>query len=197
VVQVGQRTGVKMGRRSFSRLRKQNGWTLIEAMVVTSVIMILAGIAAPQYSLISRQMHTSAAATQLLGNLQFARIQSLRTGVPHYVSTGMGAGVAYQVQRSAAPPLVVSASDPVVRNIDLSVSMPNVEFSPNGAAAGPYGEEVAGGVPGQPLVFDARGLPTTTAAYYVRSSEGTFAYAISITGAGRSRIWRQTTGGWQ
>ncbi len=193
-VDLGQERGRK---RACARLCGERGWTLIEAMVVTSMMMILAGIAVPQYSVISRQMHTSAAATQLLGNLQFARIQSLRTGVPHYVSTGSGGGVAYQVQRSALPPLVVPASDPVVRNIDLTGSMPHVEFSPNGAAAGPYGEEVGGGVPGQPLVFDARGLPTMTASYYVRSSEGTFAYAISVTGAGRTRVWRQTAGGWQ
>ena len=193
-VDVGQ---ARDGSGACARLRRQNGWTLIEAMVVTSMMMILASIAVPQFSLISRQMHTSAATTQLLGNLQFARLQSLRTGVPHYVSTSAEGGIAYQIQRSATPPLIVPASDPIVRNIDLSDSMPHVEFSPNGAAAGPYGGEVAGSVPGQPLVFDARGLPTTTAAYYVRSSEGTFAYAISITGAGRTRVWRQAVGGWQ
>lgn len=184
------------GGKAVARLRGEGGWTLIEAMVVTGMIVILASIAVPQYSLLTRQMNASAAATQLLGNVQYARVQSLRTGVPHYLSTG-GGGVAYQVRRSAAPPALDPENDPVLRAVDLSASMPFIEFHANGAAQGPYGEVVGGGVPGEPLAFDARGLPTATAAYYVRSAEGSVAYAISITGAGRARVWRQAEGGWQ
>lgn len=182
--------------KTVARLRGEGGWTLIEAMVVTGMIVILGSIAVPQYSLLTRQMHANAAATQLLGNVQYARVQSLRTGVPHYLST-VANGVAYEVRRSAVPPVIDPDNDPVVRAVDLSASMPFMEFDANGAALGPYGEVVGDGVPGEPLAFDARGLPTSTASYYLRSSEGSVAFAISITGAGRARLWRQTVGGWQ
>ena len=44
-------------------LRGEGGWSLMEIMVVTGMIFILAGIAVPQYSQIARQMHVSAAAS--------------------------------------------------------------------------------------------------------------------------------------
>ena len=178
-------------------LSGQGGWSLMEVLVATSMILILAGIAVPQYSQIARQMRASAAASELLGNLAFARAQSIRTGVRHYVSTSGDTGVSYRVQRVGASNAIIPEEDPVVRSIDHSASMPGVEFDLNGAVTGPYGNMVADPAPSTPIVFTARGMPLETGAYYVRTVEGTVAYAVSVTGAGRARLWRQTEGGWQ
>lgn len=178
-------------------LRGEGGWSLMEIMVVTGMIFILAGIAVPQYSQIARQMHVSAAASELLGNLAYARAQSIRTGVRHYVSTSPEAGVSYRVQRVGLDNLVAPEENPVLRAIDLSESMPSVQFNLNGADTGPYGDAVTQAAPVTPIVFTSRGIPVATGAYYVRTEEGSVAYAISVTGAGRARLWRQTEGGWQ
>jgi Tfp pilus assembly protein FimT len=178
-------------------LRSEGGWSLMEVMVVTGMIVILAGIAAPQYSQIARQMRASAAASQLLGNLAYALAQSIRTGVRHYVSTSGETGVSYRVQRVGTSNVITPEEDSVLRAIDLRGSMPGVEFDLNGADTGPYGNAVAGAAPTTPIVFTARGMPIETGAYYVRTSEGSVAYAVSVTGAGRARLWRQTEGGWQ
>jgi Tfp pilus assembly protein FimT len=178
-------------------LRNEGGWSLMEVMVATGMIVILAGIAAPQYSQIARQMRASAAASQLLGNLAYARAQSIRTGVRHYVSTTGEAGVSYRVQRVGTNNMIVPEEDPVLRAIDLRESMPGVEFDLNGAETGPYGNAVEVAAPAAPIVFTARGMPLDTGAYYVRTSEGSVAYAVSVTGAGRARLWRQTEAGWQ
>jgi len=183
--------------RTLKRIQDQSGWTLMEAMVVTGMIVILAGIAVPQYSQIARQMRASAAASQLLGNLAYARAQSIRTGVRHYVSTSSEENIVYRVQRESIPNIPAPATDPVLRSIDLTGTMPGIEFDPNGAVAGPYGTAVTAGTPEEPLVFTSRGMPISTGSYYVRTVEGSVAYAVSVTGAGRTRLWRQTNAGWQ
>lgn len=182
------------------RMRRLNeaGWTLMEVMVVTGMILILAGIAAPQYSQLTGQMRSSGAATQLLGNLQWARSMSLRTGVPHYLATNGAGAVVYQVRRSAAPPLLNPASDPILRQIDLSTSMPGIVFQANGAQNDPWGLPLSGPVPAQPLAFDGRGLPSGAGTFVVSTADGNFGYAVALTGAGRTRIFRQNdAGGWQ
>ena len=113
------------GQRRGGRLRGEGGWSLMEVMVATSMILILAGIAVPQYSQIARQMRASAAASELLGNLAYARAQSIRTGVRHYVSTSEEEGVFYRVQRVGASNMIVPEEDPVLRRCRVlnSISM--------------------------------------------------------------------------
>ncbi len=187
----------RKGQGQQALLRGEGGWSLMEVLVATSMILILAGIAVPQYSQIARQMRASAAASELLGNLAYARAQSIRTGVRHYVSTSGDAGVSYRVQRVGASNAILPDQDAVLRSIDHRDSMPGVEFDLNGAQTGPYGNVVAAAAPEEPIVFTARGMPVNTGAYYVRTSEGSVAFAVSVTGAGRARLWRQTDGGWQ
>jgi prepilin-type N-terminal cleavage/methylation domain-containing protein len=83
--------------RLRGRLSGQQGWTLMEMMVVTSLIAILAAIAIPQFSAMALQMRTNAAASELLDDIQFARVMSQRTGVPHYITPNFagGTGVSY------------------------------------------------------------------------------------------------------
>ena len=170
----------------------------MELMVVLAMIAILSGIAVPQYSQLTSQMRSSAAATQLLGNVHWARTMSLRTGVPHYISTGAGGGVVYQVRRAAVPPAIDPDSDPMIRSVDLSQSMPGISFQTNGAASDPWGTPLAGAVPSTPLAFNARGLPSTSGTFVVSTADGAFGYAVAVTGVGRARVFRQNgAGGWQ
>lgn len=178
------------------RLRDQAGWTLAELMVVTGMIVALAGIAVPQYAALAGQMRTQAAAAQVMRDVNWARTMSLRTGVPHYVNVTGDPAMIYDVHRSANPPAIAPATDPVLRGIDLTDKMPNVDFDLNGVTVDPYGGAAATATPGQ-MVFNTRGLPTAPAAFYVASDDGSTQYAISVTGAGRTRLWRRGDGEWQ
>jgi len=184
------------GQSRRSRLRAEAGWTLMETLVVTTILLVLTGIAVPQYSALATQMRASAAATQLLGDLNFARAMSVRTGVPHYISVSGGTGVNYQVQRSAAPPAIAPATDPVVRNEQLGATLRNIVFSLAGAAADPYGNAASAPTPTGQVAFDIRGLPSQAATYFIASSDNKNSYAISVTGAGRARLWTKTGGTW-
>jgi Tfp pilus assembly protein FimT len=168
----------------------------MEVLVVTSFIAILAGIAVPQYAALSMQMRTSAVTTQLTGDLNFARVMSQRTGTPHYIAVVPGSAVVYKIQRSAAPPVIAPSTDPVLRNVNQAAKMPNVGFSLNGATVDPYGNAVAAAAPNT-LAFNARGLPAGTGSFFVTSTDGRNAYSITVTGAGRVRVWKKVGGSWR
>ena len=176
--------------------RGEAGWTLAEIMVVTGMIMTLAGIAVPQFSRISTQMRTQAAAARVLNDLTWTRAMSLRTASVHYINVTVGSAIRYDVHRAVDAGALTPGSDPILRSIDLTAGMPDVDFTLNGATTGPYGGVVGGATPGL-FAFDSRGLPQGSGTFYVGSEDGSNSYAISITGTGRARLWRQHEGVWQ
>jgi hypothetical protein len=108
-----------------------------------------------------------------------------------------GAAINYTIKREAAPPAVQPATDPVVRRQSLGQRMPDVTFSLNGATADPYGGAVATPTPVSRVVFDARGLPNLSGAYFVASTDSKYSHAVSVTGAGRVRLWSKVDGTWR
>lgn len=176
---------------------REGGWTLLEMMVVCGLFSILGAIAVPQYSALAMQMRVSTASTQLLSDLSWAREMSMRTGVPHYVDVdSTRTGVNYRVKRTTGSGVVQSATDPVVRNSLLGSRLNGVSFALNGAGADPYGGAVTAPTPGR-VVFDARGLPSASGAFFLASDDGLVAKAISVTGAGRVRVWTRSGGSWK
>ncbi len=169
----------------------------MELLVSCSMFAILAAIAVPQYSGVARQMRTGAASSQLLADLSFARQMAMRTGVPHYIQVGPGSGVDYAIQREAAPPAVAPGTDPVVRRAQLGSRLPGVSFDLAGASADPYGGAATTPTPTGAVVFDARGLPSSAATFFIASSDGATSHAVSVTGAGRVRLWSRSNGAWR
>ena len=171
----------------------------MELMVVTSIIAILVAIAIPQYSAVALQMRTNAAANELLNDIQFARVMSQRTGVPHYINAnyGGGSGVNYKVQRAAAPPAIAPSSDPAVRTVNLGPKLAGVVFTQNGASTDCFGGAAGTAIPAAQLVFSSRGLPGTASSYFVGSSDGKNEYVVTVSGAGRARICHRVGAGWQ
>jgi prepilin-type N-terminal cleavage/methylation domain-containing protein len=178
-------------------LLAQDGWTLMETMVVTTIIAILSAIAIPQFSALSTQMRTNAAANELLGDVEYARTMSQRTGYPYYINVTAGAGVNYKVQRATNPAAIAPATDPTVRTITLGTKLPNVVFAQNGATTDCFGGGASTATPSTQLVFNSRGLPNAAAAYFVGSQDGKNTYVVSVTGAGRARMCRRIGGGWR
>jgi hypothetical protein len=70
-------------------------------------------------------------------------------------------------------------------------------FSLNGATADPYGGAATTPTPPSPFVFNARGLPMSGATFFLASSNGQNSHAVSVTGAGRVRLWTRSGGTWR
>lgn len=178
------------------QLRDQGGWTLMEALVVCGMITVLAGVAVPQYAAMAQHMRTGAAASQLLGDLAYARSMSQRTGAFHYLEATAGSSVTYQVKRCAGTPCP-AGGDPALRTVTLGDQMPGVGFSRAGAATDPYGAPVNTSIPAVPTVFNPRGLPVAGGSYFIASQDGVASYAVSVNGSGRVRMWKRRNGSWQ
>lgn len=184
--------------RRLHRLHGEHGWTLMETMVVTSIIAILSAIAIPQWNAVSTQMRTSAAATELLGDVQFARVMSQRTGVPYYINLTGGSGVNYAVQRAQNVGAQIDpGNDQPVRKVNLGTKMPEVVFSQSGVDVDCFGGSVSSATPSDRLVFNARGLPNGARSYFISSQDGENVYAVTVTGAGQARVCHRVGGSWQ
>lgn len=186
-----------LGEVRAVRVLGNAGWTLMETMVVTSLVAIFASIAIPRFSAIATQMRTHTVANQLLGDIEYARVMAQRTGVPHYINVTGGGGVNYRVQRAASPPAINPGTDPIVRSASLGTTMPEVEFRTNGAGTNCFGFDAGQPAPSGQLVFNARGLPNGTASYFIGSTDGTNTYNVAVTGAGRTRLCRRVGGAWK
>jgi len=61
-------------------MKRQKGFTLTELMVVTAIVAILLGIGVPSYRYITNSYRIAGEVNSLLGDLQYARAESLREG---------------------------------------------------------------------------------------------------------------------
>lgn len=64
------------------KIRRHDGFSLIEAMVVVAVIAILATVAAPSYIELIGKQRLKGAASVLYGDLQYARSEAVQRNTP-------------------------------------------------------------------------------------------------------------------
>jgi len=81
-----------MRDRSLRQHRRRHGVTLVELMVVLSMIGVLAGFAAPAFSNFFLDLRLKAAARDAADALRLARAEAIRSGTPHIVFFSAGAG---------------------------------------------------------------------------------------------------------
>lgn len=63
-------------------MKKSNGFTLIELMVTLAIIAVLMGIGTPSYRYITNSSRISSEINSLVGELQFARAEAIKQGLP-------------------------------------------------------------------------------------------------------------------
>jgi type IV fimbrial biogenesis protein FimT len=61
-------------------MKRQKGFTLTEMIVVSAIVAILLGIGVPSYRYITNSYRMSGEVNSLLGDLQYARAESVREG---------------------------------------------------------------------------------------------------------------------
>ena len=82
--------------------RSQAGITLVETMVVSSVLAVLTGLAAPSFDSSIQRRHLEGAATQLETDIHHARMLAVARNAPLRMSFESGAGGSCYVVHSGA-----------------------------------------------------------------------------------------------
>lgn len=68
-------------------MKRQNGFTITELLVVMAIVAILLGIGVPSYRYITNSYRLSAEVNSLSGDLQYARAEAVKEGQPVIVCT--------------------------------------------------------------------------------------------------------------
>lgn len=86
---------MQKARRSFiSDSNTSQGFSLIELMVVVTVLAILASIAIPSFAGIARQYRVNAVAEEFMASVQLARVDAMRLGQDIVIQRQTSCGVA-------------------------------------------------------------------------------------------------------
>lgn len=169
-----------MIKDNVQRLFPQKGVTLIELMVTVIVISILAALAIPAYQTMVEKRHLRGAAETLFGELQFAKMESIKTSTSIRIDFTVtdAANWCYGVSTgdcdcTTANSCVINGVEKVIRSSDYS----NISVDAT-AASPPWG---AGGAAFNPL------RSTVTAGGTTFYSDH-FAVRVTTSGIGRIKI---------
>jgi len=193
--------------RHREKLRGQAGFSLIELIVVMTIILVVSAIAVPSLINTVADVRLRSSASTLQGQLQLLRMRAVNDNKPYKLkmTTQAGTLMAYLDldagdDYDSAEPAVGLAKDVTVATSG-NPSMPNTTLNTTGW--------INPATTATNLWFNARGLPCDGVGacnspkgyiYYLSQSRnmGTTAWAaVSVTPAGRIRVWRWTGSVWR
>lgn len=169
-----------MNKNNFRQLFQQNGVTMVELMITVIVLSILTAIAIPAYQTMIEKRRLRGAAEALYGELQFAKMEAVKTSTPVRVEFTVTntASWCYGVSTTncnctTANSCVINGIEKVIRSSDY----PKISLDAT-AASPPWG---AGGAS-----FDqVRSTVTAGGATFYSDH---FAVRVTTSGIGRIKI---------
>ena len=118
----------------------QNGFTLLEALVVIGLLAVVVAITIPPFFRIIQKYRAETAIDQVTMNLRFARLAALKKRIPYRVVFSADPTNTYEVQVNPSRDLVTwekyARSDTSIPGglTILSGGITNVTYSPRGSA---------------------------------------------------------------
>ncbi|HUS18865.1 MAG TPA: prepilin-type N-terminal cleavage/methylation domain-containing protein [Terriglobales bacterium] len=184
-----------------------DGFSLIELMIVIAIILTVSAIAVPSLMNTVADVRLRSSASTLQGQLQQLRMRSVRDNKPYKMKmTTQGEATMVYLDLDGGDdydseePAVGLARDVTVASSGAP-TMPSGTLNTSGWTAGTMSTNAW---------FNARGLPcdgsggacNTTKGYIyylsqTRTTSNTAWAAVSVTPAGRIKVWRWTGSAWQ
>ena len=202
---------------------KQSGFSLVELLVVMSIIMVVSAMAVPQVLAEINIYGLRSAASSVVGVMQSARMQAVRdnrfysvrginaganlsANTPGVFMDSVGAGAAVGSGNNAYDIGEIGAAIPANVTFDLvgaHPAFPNALVGPNFVPQpfNPLPSFNARGLPCVPVAAVCTGAPgggPAQFAFFLRQTSNTGIHwaAITVTGSGRMRTWTWTGTVW-
>jgi prepilin-type N-terminal cleavage/methylation domain-containing protein len=176
----------------------QQGFSLIELLIVVAIGMIAAAMALPLVSNAVNQIHLSSSATDYANLLQIARMRAVQDDTFYYIRTGTSGGdpIAYvdlngNSSYDTGEPMMVFASGVTYKAQSAGPALSNLksQFLPSGSVA--QGSLQSTMIP----IFGPRGLPCVvsgSACPYLDAGGKPFSYLLFIQNTQNNR-WEAVT----
>jgi len=153
-------------------MRKQDGFTIIELIIVIAVIGIMTAIAVPDFLSWLPQYRLQSAARDLYSNLYLAKIGAIKNNTSWAVVFNVSAGM-YEVCSGKGPDNSWGGINEVVKKVVLSDYGSGVTFG-RGSAAKPVATTFGNGVtyssPKDVAVLNSRGTSNSGYVYLTNST---------------------------
>lgn len=173
------------------RLPSNAGLTLIEVLTAVSLLSIVTAVAATNFSAMRPGFRARGAALLVAGDMNQARMMAVKESrVYDYFPISGG----YRIRRDDG-----LGGREVVKEVIIGNDYPHVQFGHGATDEDPYAAPIGSAVPLGPVTFHSNGTVQDAAGVFIEAtgSEGIVQQAVTLSAAGRVRVWRYTEGGWR
>jgi prepilin-type N-terminal cleavage/methylation domain-containing protein len=167
------------------------GLTLVEVLTAISIMGVITAIAATNFTAMQPSFRTRAAALEVAGDLNQARMSAVKEGVQFQLNPIAGG---YQVRRSDG-----AGGWTVLKQVVLGTEYPHVTFGHTGVTNDPYGLAIAASSPAAAITFQSDGSVQNAGGFFLEASgyDGPVQQAVTLSSAGRVRVWKHVGASWR
>lgn len=178
-----------------------SGFTLIEMLMTSVIIGILASVAIPGFSVWLPDYRLKRAARDVFSNLQLAKMQAIRANGRYAVAFNPGAG-SYDVVNCGSDDTYGTVDDVTEKTVSLADYGSGVVYG-NGSATKTvpgttaWGDFVTYPSPVNVATFNSRGIGTGGYVYLANERDRAYAVGTQTSGVILLRKWNDTLVDWE
>lgn len=170
--------------------RGMAGFTLVEVLTAISLFGIIGAVAATNFRAQVPAFRARGAALLIAGDMNQARMNAVKEGRRWYFTPD---GTSYRIQRDDGLGGTVD-----VKNVDVAAEYPHVAFGHAGVSGDPYGNVIGSDMPADSIIFHSNGTVQNAAGIFLETpiDDGQAHHAVTVTAAGRIRVWHYDGENW-